>query len=417
MKQNRPDFRVYREHIYRQYFGRSLSVKPITGRNGEYYAILRSTSYKLFWLVTVISAFALTFMSGVQFGYIPLLAVLGLYIIVAVTRYFFASFVMLKESELISYEMCDNASKLDRPNFGAYLQYIFIPTRTRYKHLIKNADGSEYYQLPQKYNPGFSFFYSLGYTASMIGLRMGIGIFLFAWLPIGALYLSLSPLSLYFLRFKSTEDQEYAFLADVESSSTIYKIASGILITAGIAVLVLGIVFITKGSYQSGQINIAPPPTIEQVYSTSVSYASERLEKTDLVGFYINYEGVDLMKSGKPSGWHLTFQNTPSLLPRPNEAMEFCDNGYNIGLYNDTYEIMKPTYNAMLVTNPSEILDILKSENGELSDLDIESITITPVDFSLLKIHNSDECLVDIECTQESLCYIVNIKNHSARLA
>ena len=126
MEQNRPDFRVYRAHIYRQYFGRSLSVKPITGKNGEYYAILRSTSYKLFWLITVISAFALTFMSGVQFGYIPLLAVWVLYIIVAVVRYFFASFVNLGESGLVSYEMCNDASKRDRPNFGAYLKYIFI---------------------------------------------------------------------------------------------------------------------------------------------------------------------------------------------------------------------------------------------------------------------------------------------------
>ena len=417
MEQSRPDFRLYRAHIYRQYFGRSLSVKPITGKSGEYYAILKSTSYKLFWLITVISAFALTIMSGVQFGYIPLLAVLGLYIIVAVIRYFFASFVNLGESGLISYEMCNEASKRDRPNFGAYLVYIFIPTRTHFKHLIKNADGREYYQLPQKYYPISGFFGSLGYPISIIGLRMGFGLFLFVWLAIGVLYLLLSPLSLYFLRFKSTEDeQDYDFLHDDESSTTLYKIGSGILIAGGLAAFVLASMFIFKGSYESGQINIAPPPTIEQAYSESLSYASERFETTELVSFHVQYDDTDAMKSGKPSGWHLTFQNTPGLLPRPNETMEFYINHNSIGSYHNTYEIIRPAYNATLVTNPSEILAILKSENEAISDLDIESITITPVDFSLLKIHNSEECLVDIECAQESIRYIVNIKDHSARL-
>jgi hypothetical protein len=356
-------------------------------------------------------------MSGVQFGYIPLLAVLGLYIIVAVIRYFFASFVKLEESDLISYEMCDHASKLDRPNFCAYLKYIFIPTRDRYLHLIKNTDGREYYQLQQKYNPGFFFYYLLGYSASLIGLRMGIGIFLFAWLAIGVLYLPLSPLSLYFLRFKSTEEeQDYAFLADFESSSVLYKIGSGILIAAGIAAFVLGLVFITKGSYESGQVNIAPPPTIEQAYSESLSYASERFGKTDLVSFYVKYDDINAMKSGKPSGWSLTFQNTPGLLPRPNETMEFYDNRNSIRIYHTTYEIISPAYNAMLVTNPSEILAILKSVNEAVSDLDIKFITITPVDFSLFKIHSPEECLVEIECTHESIRYIVNVKDHTARL-
>lgn len=417
MEQGRPDFRVYRAHIYRQYFGRSLSGKPITGKHGEGYAILRSTSYKLFWIITLISAFAITFLSGVQFGSIPMLAVLGLYIIVAVIRYFFASFVKLNESELISYEMCNDASKLDRPNFGAYLKYIFIPTRTRYKHLIKNTNGREYYQLPQRFNPGFFFFYSLGYTASMIGLRMGIGVFLFAWLAIGAIYLALSPLSLYFLSFICTEgEQDYTFLADFESSSVLYKIGSGILIAAGIAAFVLGLVFITKGSYESGQINIAPSPTIEQAYTESLSYASERFEKTDLVSFYVEYDDLNAMESGKPSNWALTFQNTPGLLPRLNENMGFYDKQNSIGVFHITYELIRPTYNAMLVTNPAEILAILKSVNEAVLDMDIISITISPVDFSLFKIHNTEECLVEIEFAQESIRYIVNVKNHTARL-
>ncbi len=383
MEQGRPDFRVYRAHLYRQYFGRSLSVKPITGKDGDYYAILRSTSYKLFWLVTVISAFALTFTSRVQFGYIPLLATLGLYIIVAVIRYFFASFVKLGEPGLTAYEMCNNASKRDCPNFSAYLKYVFIPTRDRYLHLIENADGCEYYQLPQKSNPGFFFFYSLGYSASMIGLRMGVGIFLVAWLAIGALYLALSPLSLYFLSFKSTEDeQDYAFFADFKSSSVLYKIGSGTLIAAGIAVLVLGLMFITKGSYESEQINNAPVPTIEQAYGESLSYASERFEKTDPISFHVQYDDINAMKSGKPSDWHLTLQNTPGVLPRPNEHMDFYDNRNSIKIYHATYELIIPTYNAMLVTNPSEILDILQRENETLSDLDIESVAITPVDFA-----------------------------------
>ena len=96
--------------------------------------------------------------------------------------------------------------------------------------------------------------------------------------------------------------------------------------------------------------------------------------------------------------------------------MEFYDKPDSIGRYYHTYEYIWPVYNTLLVTNPSEILDILISENAAIADLDIESILISPVDFSLLKIHNPDECAVEIECTQESIHYIVNFMDKSARL-
>ena len=153
MKHNRPSLRVYRSHIYRQYFGMLFSVKPIISKQEEFYAILNSRAYKLFRDIYWATAFFLASTTITRFGFIPLLAAIGLYFIIVILRYFFAKFVKVEESGFISYEMCDEASRSVRPGFSAYLKYIFVHTRNRYMHLIKDTDGREYYRIPRKYYP------------------------------------------------------------------------------------------------------------------------------------------------------------------------------------------------------------------------------------------------------------------------
>jgi hypothetical protein len=433
MKQERPSFRVYRAHIYRQYFGRSLSVKPITGKHGECYAILKSAPYKLFWIIFTPLIFILTILQGFHFGVIPLLAALGLYLIVSTARYFFASFVKLEDTEfiedtaLISYEMCSDVSKEVRPPFSAYLKYIFVPTRNRYMHLIEDADGREYYQIPRDYYynrdfPKSFFFYALGYSTFQIGAVMGTGFIISACLIIGALILLLSPLSLYFLRFirtdnqeednQETDDQDYTSLYDNGSS---YKKASGIYIAAGLAVFILGLMFIFIDSYKSEEIRIAQPQTIVQAYDNAAGYASERFEETDIIGFYIRYNNINAMQASEPSYWHIEFQDTPGLMPRPNGTMElFGDTSKDAGVSYRTYQTISPTYDAGLVTDPSEILDILRSKTEISPEC---SIIITTTDYSVFTIHDPEECLVGIYAGEQVIReYIVNIRDKTARL-
>lgn len=427
-KQDRPGFRAYRTHFYRQTFGRSLSAKPITDRYGKSYAILNSAPYKLFWIIFIPLVFIITISQGLQFGIIPVPAVIGLYFIVSAIRYFTARFVKLEYSEyiediIISYEMCDKASRDERPPFSAYLKYLFIPARSRYKHIIEDEDGRKYYQIQRRYNPEAFFYCTIGYFMFKVGDVMGIGILLISWLAVYGLLLLVSPLYLYHLRFnriddKDIDDKEYNFLHDDESTSLSYKIFSGIFIAAGLAVFALGIILIGMRSFKHEIITPPQSQTIVQAYDYAAEYALERLEKADLVGFYIKYKDMNAMQSGEQqSNWSITFQGTPGLLPRPNETMEFSNDYSIIRLYHHTYETIRPVYDAGLVTDPSKILAILKSNAGIPDDTDISSIVITTPDFSIFRIHDPYECKVTILMRdKETKKYIVNLRDRTARL-
>ncbi len=422
MKHDRPSLRAYRAHLCRQYFGRSLSTKPITGKHGERYAILKNTPYKLLWIIVIPSALIITLINGRQFGFFPLLAVIVLYCIVAAARYFFASFIKLEDSEdtedlLISYEMCDNASKEVRPEFSSYLKYVFVPATSRYVHLIKDKNGLKYYRIQRSLNNESFLLFVFVSLLIWAGPILGTGFLLSLWLIGAALFLLLYPLSLYYLCFKRTDNQDDTSLQGEKYSSVLYMIVSGIIIAGGLVLLVFTFILIRAGSFKSEEISFACPSSIKQAYDYTLTYTKENLGKADLVDFHIKYDDLNAMRSGEPSSWSVKFQDTPGLLPCPNETMEFwCRKNSNIELYHLTYEDIRPAYDAGLVTRLTEIPDILTSNTEILFDWGRSAIYITTADRSPFKIHDPYECQIEIDRgKQETAKYIVNIRDKTVR--
>ncbi len=218
MKQSRPSFKTYRTHLYRQIIGDSLSLKPITDKNGKCWVILKTTAYKLIWIIGYPAALILTLMDGRPFGLLPLIALLALYIIIAPIRYFFARYVEL-DSDFVSDHMCEKASKKPRPPFSAYLNCAFIPHRFRLLSLIEEADGSQYYRNRRRFYPEGTFFYAVGFAASRVGGVMGEGLAIIILLASAVFYWLLSPLSLYLWHFKSAEELDY--ISEDDTSSTV----------------------------------------------------------------------------------------------------------------------------------------------------------------------------------------------------
>jgi hypothetical protein len=185
--------------------------------------------------------------------------------------------------------------------------------------------------MPRRSYPEFFFFYVLGYAAVRAGAVMGILLPLLILFMLAGLYLLLSPLSLYFWHFKSTDEPNYTLSSDNQESTTVlYKLVSGIVIVAAAAACIFMFTFIGIGSDKSEVIRFEQPLTLEQTYDYLLAYTLERCDKAELIDFYIEFEGTNALRSGEPSYAYLIFQDAPGFCPNRTRPYPFIHTGTTI---------------------------------------------------------------------------------------
>jgi len=204
---------------------------------------------------------------------------------------------------------------------------------------------------------------------------------------------------------------------DPGPSPVSYKVANGILIAVAVAVLVLTLVFLFDWR-MSEKTSIDKPPTIGEVYNSALVYSSEQFGNADLVDFCFEFKGIDAFRSGEPAYFYLVFQDAPGLRPEPNTTFSFYSyqDDSDIRAYYEEYQYIEPALNAALVTDLQEILDILESDRGGIFTSDISLIRISPVNRSVFRVFNRNECVVEIRYGEHNTQkYIVNIDNRTVR--
>ncbi len=381
MKKDRPSFSTYRAHVYRQGFGRSLSLKPIIEKTGERYAVLKTTPYKLFWLLGALAAASLYFVQELRMSLVPLYVLPALYVVVAPIRYFFARFVKL-DSDFVSDAMCERASKSDRPSFSVYLRYVFIPRRERLIDLIEEGNGRGYYLLPVPLSNSYPVRITLFIVLNLLfrlGFALGGGFILLTLLIFVGLNLLLSLLSVYCLNFKTTDEPEDTLPEeDKEPSAVSNKVKTGIWIAAGAIFTIILIFIIIIQSQRTEMADMEQPETLAQAYDDALAYTLEQCGNAELVGFYVKFEGSDTLLSGEPSYFCLVFQDAPGLLPEPNTTLSFYSRrSYDyVSVIFQSYQNIRPPVNTGLIDLPT-ILDILDTDADISIGPDISLVSIT----------------------------------------
>lgn len=419
MKDDRPSFKTYRAHVYRQFFGSSLSLKPIKDKDCRRYVVLETTPYKLFWYIYWVAAFILACLPGLPFGFFPSCVLIALYILVVPIRYFFTRFVELG-SDFVTYELCEKASKKPRPSFGAYLGYALSYGKERLTLYIEE-NGNQYIWSPRLRIPAYILFYTFGFALIEIGRLMGIGMLLLDVLILACIYLLLSLLSWYFYRFENINDSDDDTPpAGSEPLPVLLKITRCVMIAAAIAVNIFMFNFLLTRAHDSNEIALSQPLTPNTAYDAALDYTLERFDKAELVNFYIEYIGADVLLMGVPSHIYFELQDTPGLLPEPNETISFYsdDDSNNMNAFYEDYAEIQLTINTRFVTDPSEVVAVLESELGESFVSNITYMRITPADRSPFRVHNANECEVEIRRGEQDYeDYIVNIADKTVRRA